>query len=109
MIIEGNTLTAVRRLEKCSETVKTEMPAVVAVLPEINTPTVPGLKALMAAGKKPITEFKSANLGIDLTPKSKVSSVKGYAMDRKNIIFSEGSAAEKAKKLALALRKEGIL
>jgi electron transfer flavoprotein beta subunit len=63
----------------------------------------------MAAGKKPITEFKSANLGIDLTPKSKVSSVKGYAMDRKNIIFSEGSAAEKAKKLALALRKEGIL
>jgi electron transfer flavoprotein beta subunit len=107
--IDGNTLTAVRRLEKCSETVRAEMPAVVSVLPEINTPTVPGLKALMAAGKKPVTEFKSSDLGIDFTPKSSASSIKGFVMDRKNIIFSEGDAAEKAKELASALRKEGVL
>jgi electron transfer flavoprotein beta subunit len=107
--IEGNTITAVRRLEKCSETVKTEMPAVVAVLPEANTPTVPGLKAVMAAGKKPVTELKSTDIGIDLTPKCKESSIKGYVTDRKNIIFSDGDAAQQAKELALALRKEGIL
>ena len=109
MKIEGNTVTAVRRLEKCSETMKAEMPVVVAVLPEANTPTVPGLKAVMAAGKKPVTELKTSDLAVDLTPKRKVNSVKGFAMDRKNIIFGDGDAAAKAKELALALRKEGIL
>lgn len=107
--IQGNTLTAVRKLDDCMETVKVELPAVVSVLPEANTPSIPGLKAVMAAGKKPVTEFKGEDLGIDLTPKTKVSDVKGYVMNRKNIIFSEGDAAEKVKELAAALRKEGVL
>lgn len=109
LTIQGNTLTAVRQLDKCMETVKTEMPAVVAVLPTANTPTVPGLKALVAAGRKPVKELTSLDLGIDLTPNIKVTSKTGYVMDRKNIIFSEGDAAEKARELALALRKEGLL
>lgn len=109
MEIEGNTLTAVRKLDDCLETVKLEMPAVIAVLPEINTPTIPGLKAVMAAGKKPVTEFKAADLGIDFTPRTKVTDVKGYAMNRKNIILSEGEAADKVKELAAALRKECVL
>lgn len=109
MEIEANTLTAVRKLDDCLETVKVEMPVVVAVLPEINTPTVPGLKAVLAAGKKPVTEFKSSDLEIDFTPKAKVTAVKGYAMNRKNIILREGEAADKVKELAAALRKEGVL
>lgn len=107
--IDGNKLTAVRKLDNCLETVRVEMPAVIAVLPEINTPTVPGLKAVMAAGKKPVTELKWADLGIDFAPKNKVTSVKGYAMERKNIIFGENEAADKVKELALALRRDGVL
>lgn len=107
--IHENTLIAVRKLDDSLETVKVELPAVVAVLPEINDPPIPGLKAVMAAGKKPVTEFKSSDLGIDFTPKTNVTAVKGYVMNRKNIILREGEAADKVKELVAALRKEGVL
>ena len=63
----------------------------------------------MAAGKKPVTEYQAADLGIDFTPKSKVTSVKGYVMNRKNILFAEGSAEDKVRELTAALRKECVL
>ncbi len=109
MEFNGNTLTAVRKLEDSLETVKAELPAIVAVLPEANNPAIPGLKAVMAAGKKPVTEYSTADLGIDFKPKNQITAVKGYAMDRKNIIFNEGETADKVKELAAALRKEGVL
>lgn len=109
MEIQGNTLIAIRKLEESLETVKVELPAVVAVLPEVNDPPIPGLKAVMAASKKPVTEFQSSDLEIDFAPKTKVNAVKGYVMHRKNIILSEGDAADKVKELVAALRKEGVL
>ncbi len=109
MELSGSTLTAVRKLEDSLETVKVELPAVVAVLPEANQPTIPGLKAVMAAGKKPVTEYSAADLGIDLTPKTQVTAIKGYVMNRRNILFNEGEAADKVKALAAALRKECVL
>ncbi len=109
MEFNGNSLTAVRKLEDSLETVKVELPAIVAVLPEANNPAIPGLKAVMAAGKKPVTEYKAADLGIDFKPKNQVIAIKGYAMDRKNIIFNDGETADKVKELAAALRKEGVL
>lgn len=107
--IEGNTLFAVRRLDDFLETVKVELPAVIAVLPEINSPTVPGLKAVTGAGKKPVTEIKASELGIDFTPKNQVTAFTGYAMSRKNIVLNEGEAADRVKDLVAALRKEGVL
>lgn len=109
MSFNGNSLTAVRKLEDSLETVKVELPAVVAVLPEANNPTIPGLKAVMAAGKKPVTEYAAADLGIDFKPRSQVNAVKGYVMNRKNIIFNAGEAADQVKELAAALRKECVL
>lgn len=109
MTFDGNSLTAVRKLEDSLETVQVELPAVIAVLPEANEPGIPGLKAVMAAGKKPVTEFSAADLKLDFAPKSKVTSIKGYVMNRKNILFTEGSAADQVKELAAALRKEGVL
>ncbi|HCF49069.1 MAG TPA: electron transfer flavoprotein subunit beta [Syntrophomonas sp.] len=107
--ISGNTLTAVRILDDCLQTVKVELPAVIAVLPEINPAPIPGLKAVLAAGKKPVTELKTQDLGIDLAPKTSVTEFKGYIMNRKNIIFNEGQTADKVNALATALRKEGVL
>jgi len=107
--IEGNTLIAERKLDDCLEIVKVQLPAVVAVLPEANSPTIPGLKAVTAAGKKPVIEFKSEDLGIDFVSNTEVTETKGYVMNRKNIILSEGDAADKVKELAAALRKEGVL
>ncbi len=107
--IEGNTLTAVRKMDDCFETVKVEMPVVISVIPEINTPTTPGLKAVMAAGKKKVIEFNAADLNVDLTPKSQVTDIKGYVMNRKNVILRDGEAADRVKELVVALRKEGVL
>lgn len=107
--INGNTLTAERKLDDCLQTVKAELPAVVAVLPEINNAPIPGLKAVMGAGKKPVVELKASDLGIDFTPKSSPIEFKGYVMNRKNIIFKEGETADKVAQLMSALRKEGVL
>ena len=62
MKIDGNKLTAVRKLENSLETVEVELPAVVTVLPEINSAPIPGLKAVLDAGKKPVTEFSIQDL-----------------------------------------------
>lgn len=105
----GDAATVVRKLEDTLETVQVKLPAVIAVLPEANEPCIPGLKAVMAAGKKPVTEYHAADLGIDFTPKSKVTLVKGYVMNRKNILFAEGSAEDKVRELTAALRKECVL
>lgn len=109
MTFEGNSLVATRKLEDSLETVKVELPAVVAVLPEANNPPLPGLKAVMAAGKKPLTEYSAADLGIDFKPRNQVVAVKGYVMNRKNIIFDAGDSVSRVKELAAALRKEGVL
>lgn len=109
MTFDGNSLTAIRKLEDSLETVQVELPVVIAILPEANEPEIPGLKAVMAAGKKPVTEYGAADLKIDFIPRSKVTSVKGYVMNRKNILFTEGSAEDQVKELATALRKEGVL
>lgn len=109
MKLEGNTLTAVRKLEDDLETVEVELPAVVAVLPEINQPTIPGLKAVMAAGKKPVTEYQAEDLDIDMNPCREILAIKGYAQERKNIIIEGDDAQSVVAKLVANLRKEGVL
>jgi electron transfer flavoprotein beta subunit len=107
--LSGSTLTAVRKLEDCLQTVQTELPAVIAVLPEINQPTIPGLKAVMAAGKKPVTEYEAKDLGVDLNPSREVVSVQGYAQERKNILIAGEDAEAQTAELVAILKKEGVL
>lgn len=98
-----------RKLDDCLETVTVSLPAVIALLPESYSPPIPGLKAVMAAGKKPVTEYKSGDIQVDYSPRSTVKSVKGYVMNRKNILITEGDSASKVRDLVSALRKEGVL
>jgi|LSQX01.3.fsa_nt_gb electron transfer flavoprotein beta subunit len=63
----------------------------------------------MEAGKKPMHEIKGADLGIDFIPVNQIRALKGFVMNRKNIILNQGSAADEVKELAAALRKEGVL
>lgn len=107
--IQGGTLIAVRRLQDCMETVKVELPAVVSVLPEIYNAPIPSLKAVLAASKKPVTEYKSGDLEIDFTPRTKEGQLKGYVMNRKNIIFDKGEASVKVAELVKCLKKEGVV
>jgi len=110
--VQGNIITVTRKLDDCIEVVATELPAVVCVLPEFNRPPLPGLKAVLDAGKKPVQEFKLEDIGLtaaELTSKTEVADFKGYVMSRKNIIIAGDSMADKVRELAANLRKEGII
>ncbi len=112
MNIEGNKVIATRKIGDCTETVTAEFPVVVTVLPEINKPRIPSLKQVLGAAKKPVTEWKTADLGLsaeDLAPKNKIKSIKGFVMSRKNIMYKEGTPAEKVAGLVASLAKEGVL
>ena len=110
--IEGNQIIAVRKLGNCTETVTVPYPALVTLLPEINKPRIPGLKQVLAAAKKPQTEFTTADLGLspaELSPKTRVKEIRGYVMNRKNVLWKDGSVAERVNELLEALKKEGVL
>lgn len=89
------------------------MPCVVTVSEEINQPRLPPLLQILQAGKKPIQEWKLADLGLqpqDVGPAgSGLMILKNQApkMDRKRIRI-KGSPEESAAQLVQALRKEGV-
>ncbi len=99
---------AVKRLrEGFVETIEVKTPAVISVLPEICEPRIPGLKAIMAAKKKPCECVAIPNVEVP-APKVRVDGIKGYSMVRKNILI-DGDADEMARKLVDDLRKEGVI
>lgn len=110
--VEGEKIIAKRKLEDCTETVTATLPAVVTILPVVCEAPIPGLKQVLAAGKKPVTKYSAADLGLDISviqPKSEDLGMKGYAMTRKNIIFREGDTSAKVNQLVDCLKKEGVL
>ena len=60
MTLEGDVLTATRKLGDCTEQVSVNGPAVVSVLSEINKPRIPSLKQVLGAAKKPSEEITIA-------------------------------------------------
>jgi len=108
---EGDTAKATRKLEDCQEEVSVKGPVVISVLSEINKPRIPSLKQVLGASKKPNEEIKVADLGLkpeDLQPKAVRKSVKGFVMQRKNVIYKESSAADNVAKLKASLASEGL-
>ena len=57
-------LIVTRQLETCTEELEVELPAVICVTSDINTPRIPSLKEIMAAGKKPVKTVDFAELGL---------------------------------------------
>jgi electron transfer flavoprotein beta subunit len=109
--IEGDTVHATRKLDDCLEEVSVKGPVVVSVLSEINKPRIPSMRQVLGAAKKPNVELKAADLGLtaqQLLPKAVRKSVKGFVMQRKNIIYKETSAADNVAKLKASLAAEGL-
>lgn len=110
--LEGDTVIATRKLGDCSETVKAKLPAVVSVLPEINKPRIPSLKQVLGAAKKPVVEWKISDLELgeqQVAAKVKVRQIQGAVMERKNVIYKEGTTNEKVDRLLDNLYKEGLV
>ena len=107
--VEGTTLTATRKLKDSLETVEVELPCVVVVLPEIGEAPIPGLKAVLAAGKKPVHEFVATDIEGSLAPKTAAESESGYVMVRKNVVIKDGNAESKVAEFVSHLKKEGLV
>ncbi len=63
--VDGNKATVFRTTEDGYDVVELNLPAVVSVVKEINEPRLPSLKGKMAAKKKEIITWTSADLGLD--------------------------------------------
>ena len=110
--INGGTARLTRQLGARVETVEVALPALIVVLPEACGAPIPGLKAVLAAKKKPSTTFELAELGLDdeeLAPKAQVVRSGAFEMQRKNVVFKEGDSADKVLQLIEALKGEGVM
>jgi len=105
---------AVRNMEESFEVVEADLPAVVTVAAEINTPRLASLKQILQAARKPVQTWTPADLGLT----GDEVGVKGTAVEvlsnlapemaRKQIIF-KGELDEVIGNLVDALTKEGVL
>jgi len=109
---ENGAWIASRQLRDCVETVSVAGPAVISVLPGIAKARIPGMKQILAAGKKPQNALSLADLGMsadDVQPAAKTLSVKGASQQRKNVIIKENSAEASVAALMASLKADGVL
>jgi electron transfer flavoprotein beta subunit len=97
-------------LEDRAESEETDLPAVISVVSEVNTPRYPTLLQIMQTSKKPLEEVNLESLADGNEPKAGVvvGAVAVQSVDRKRVVF-EGPPEETASKLIEALRKEGAI
>lgn len=96
-----------RTLDDEVEVLEVTLPAVISVTSNINETRIPGMKEILAAGKKPVTEWKGADLGLQpyKGQTEVLSTLAPKQTDRKRILF-EGDSEENIKVLFENLRKE---
>lgn len=101
---EGSVLVE-RTLESEVEVLEIPFPAVLCLSTDINTPSIPGMKAILAAGKKPVTAWTVADIGFSTeTPVASFASVRAPEnVERKRIVL-EGDSDENIAALADHLR-----
>ena len=97
---DGDKLVVERTLENEVEILEITLPAVIAVTTDINEPRIPGMKETMTAGKKPVTQWSPADIGLQEVAKSTeiISTLAPEQVDRKQIIL-EGESEEVVEKL----------
>lgn len=108
-----NSLRVVRDLENVLEVVEVELPAVIGVTSELNTPRLAPLSAILKASRKPMHEWGLEDIGIvaeEVGTKASVVEVLSNLApvhDRKGIIFED--VGEGVTEVLRALEQEGIL
>jgi electron transfer flavoprotein beta subunit len=113
MEVLGNQVRAVRDLEDALEVVEVDLPAVISVTSELNTPRLPPLTAILKAARKPVLTWGPGDLGVTAdmvgTAASAVEVLSNLAplQDRKEVIFQD--AEEGVVELVRALQREGVL
>lgn len=106
VVSDGAVLTVDRALDSESEEVSVPLPAVICVSSEINTPRIPNMKAILQAGKKPVTTLTLADLGVDAAG-AKVATQSIHAPQQKERLKNilEGDSEDNVVVFAENLRK----
>ncbi len=107
--VEGDKLIVERDLEDGIEVVEVATPCVISVTSTINAPTIPNMKAVLAAGKKPVETVTLAELGIMAAPKAEVVASAVPAQPGRQKIILEGSVDEIAAQLIEKLTIDKVL
>jgi electron transfer flavoprotein beta subunit len=108
-----NGLRVVRDLENALEVIEVDLPAVISVTGELNTPRLPPLSAILKAGRKPLHVWGPDGVGVtadEVGPAASVIEVLSNLapiQDRKEIIFEDEE--EGVVELTKALEQEGVL
>jgi electron transfer flavoprotein beta subunit len=104
----GGALQVTRSLEDSLEIVEAPLPALVTVLSEINEPRIPALTQILRAGRKPVTEWQAADLGLSGAPAPLTQVVRNVApmSTRKGQTFTGDDAVDQ---LVDALMREGVV
>lgn len=100
LTVDGEQLRVERLLEDAEQVVEVALPAVVSVTSAINVPRIAGMKDILAAGKKPVSEV-SASMPSAST--RVVSLLAPEQADRRRVVV-EGDPAETAAQLATFLK-----
>ncbi|MCI4456556.1 MAG: electron transfer flavoprotein subunit beta/FixA family protein [Desulfurococcaceae archaeon] len=106
---KDNKVIVERDLEDHVEIVELDLPAVISVTREINTPRLPTLMQIRAAMKKPLNIIKSSDLGLQPFKKTLETNYEGVKVARKNIIIEGKDMSEKVSKLIENLISEGVI
>lgn len=103
ILVEGNKVRVERNLTSFSEVVEANLPVVISVVGEINTPRIPTVRQILESAKKPVK-----TIDYNRQPKIKITKVSPYVTSRKKIII-EGKMEEAVDKLLSYLSQEGVL
>ena len=102
-----NRIVAERKLDDGIEAVSVPLPALITVLPDINSPRIPSLKQVLGAAKKPVENVTIDKLGQSFSPCLQTIGVVAATMERRRQKF--GSQPEEIGSLISALVKDGVI
>lgn len=104
--VASSTITVERTLEDEVEVLEIPLPAVISVTPDINVPKIPTMKAILAAGKKPVNVMSAQDIGFSQAPDwVKMQAILAPAQTERKKIIIEGDGDEQLAAFAEHLRK----
>ncbi|WP_409306388.1 electron transfer flavoprotein [Pectobacterium sp. B1J-3] len=95
-----------RTLEEEVEILELPLPAVLCVTSDINAPKIPSMKAILGAGKKPVTQWKAEDISWQRTaPHTELTQIHVPPQAERKHIILESDSPEAIAELAEHLKK----
>jgi electron transfer flavoprotein beta subunit len=110
-LVEGG-IRVIKDEEQYFEVVEARLPVVVTVTSGINQPRIPSLAQILRASKKPLTEWKLADVGLTtehIEQKQVIVTSNLAPVEQRKLVILEGASDENIGKLLDNMVREGVL